>query len=105
MELSLPELGSTLDMLPDGETGDRQDWVKPLIDGLRSHPDLELVRDGDWSDYDKVPRFKVRRRHTLRAESLDFGIAQTFRDSYPAYEELAPGTGAGHIPFQVGIPG
>src|SRR3546814_786973 len=60
MKLAKDELGSHLRWLPDGETGDRQDWVASIIDGLRTHPDLELSKEGDWSDYDSTPRFRIR---------------------------------------------
>ncbi|MDQ2961314.1 MAG: hypothetical protein M3R48_09765, partial [Candidatus Dormibacteraeota bacterium] len=59
MRLALRHLGPQLSCLPDGETGDRHHWVIHIIDGLRSHPDLELKKDGDWSAYDKTPVFRV----------------------------------------------
>ena len=47
---------SYLQSLPDGETGERRNWVISIVDGLSRHPDLELKKAGDWSDYDKTPR-------------------------------------------------
>lgn len=105
MELALDELGPSLDMLPDGETGQRLNWVKEFIDNLRQHPDLELTEEGDWSEYDDIPRFKVKRGHTLRAETLDMGYARFYRESAPIYRELLSGRDAAEMPFQVGIPG
>jgi hypothetical protein len=42
-------LGDTLGpCVPDGETGNRSDWVNRLVEALRYHADRELVRDGTW---------------------------------------------------------
>lgn len=75
MAAALERLGPHLRWLPDGETGERQDWVVHIIDSFRRHPDLELVREGGWSDYDDIPRFRVRRGSALSAESLDSGTS------------------------------
>jgi hypothetical protein len=104
MELAITELGSTLDMLPDGETGERLNWVQQVIEKMRQHPDIELVRQGDWSEYDKTPRFRVKRGHRLDPESIDLGYARFFRESFPIFEQLTAGRGPNGIPFQVGIP-
>jgi hypothetical protein len=61
MRLALNELGPRLRWLPDGETGERRNWIIHIIDALRRHPDLELKKDGDWSDYDKTPVLRMRR--------------------------------------------
>jgi hypothetical protein len=104
MELAVSELGPTLDMLPDGETGERLNWVQKIIEGMRENPDVELVHEGDWSEYDKLPRFRVKRGHRLRPESIDLGYARFFRESFPLFEELTAAQGLTGIPFQVGIP-
>ena len=104
MELALSELGPSLDMLPDGETGARLDWVRQIIEGLRENPDVELRREGDWSDYGNSPLFRVKRGHRLRAEFVDLGYARFYRESRPIFDELAAEHGLGPLPFQVGIP-
>ena len=53
----------------------RRNWVIGMIDRFRTHPDLRLVKDGDWSDYDKTPRFAVAPGHRLYGAALDLGIA------------------------------
>jgi hypothetical protein len=63
MRLAVERLGPDLDYLPDGETGERRNWLISMIDGLHGHPDLRLVREGDWSDYGKTPRFALRPGH------------------------------------------
>lgn len=47
MELSLNVLGDGLAELPDGETGERYNWIGHIIEKMREHPDLELRKDGD----------------------------------------------------------
>jgi len=104
MELALSELGPTVDMLPDGETGERLNWIQKIVEQFRSHPDVELAREGDWSEYDRTPLFRVKRGHRLRPEVIDLGYARFFRESFPLFEELTAASDLGDIPFQVGIP-
>lgn len=98
MALAVEHLGGDLDFLPDGETGSRRNWIIGMIESLRDHPALELVRDGDWSDYDDTPRFRVKRGQRL--DELDLGIVAAAREALPVHARLAGGAG-----FQVGIPG
>lgn len=105
MELSLEMLGDHLTQVSDGETGERHDWVAHVVDKLREHPDLQLRKDGDWSDYDKCPVFKLRRGHRLRAETLNFGHVQAFDESWPIFEELRSKAGTAKLAFQQGVPG
>lgn len=91
--------------LPDGETGARKDWVVGMINGLRSHPDLAVRKEGDWSDYAHQLNFKVRRGHRLRGETVDFGVADAQAGAWPAFERLRAEFGRPDLPFQVGIPG
>jgi hypothetical protein len=102
MRQALDAVGDGLLALPDGETGERFHWIIHIIESLRTHPDLELVTDAQWSDYKDVMRFRIRKGHELRGESLDFGHLRAFQESYPAYQEsrVRP-----DVPFQVGIPG
>jgi hypothetical protein len=103
MEQSLERLGDRLRTLPDGETGERHHWIIHIIEGLRDHPDLELKRDGDWSDYDRVPTFRERKGHELRTETLDFGHVRAFEESYPVFRQLRDGRP--DVAFQAGVPG
>ncbi len=52
MQLAMTTLGPQLRSLPDGETGERRNWIISIIESLRAHPDLELAKEGDGSDYD-----------------------------------------------------
>ena len=91
--------------LPDGETGERRDWIVHIINGLRDHPDLRVRKEGDWSDYGHQLNFAVRRKHRLRGESMDFGHAAAYTAARPAFERLRLEHGRPDLPFQVGIPG
>lgn len=109
MDLALEHLGGRLHSLPDGETGERRNWIIHIIESLRAHPDLEVSREGDWSDYDRTVTFKVRRGHGLAGSSLDFGHVAAVEAAWPVYEarrtQVEADGMAGKPVFQVGIPG
>jgi hypothetical protein len=105
MQLALRHLGSHLASLPDGETGERHHWIIHIIDALRRHPDLALKKEGDWSDYDKTPVLRIRKGHTLRGETLDFGHVATFEESFPTFLRLRDQNGDPSLAFQAGVPG
>lgn len=85
--------------MPDGETGDRRDWVNRLVENLRNHPDLVLTRDGEWTGYADTPVFRVKRGHHLRWIDLDYYAE--FEKSWPTYQDMVADSGRR---FQVGIP-
>lgn len=103
MTTALEVLGPHLRSLPDGETGERRNWIVSIMDTLRAHPDLELSKPGDWSDYDRTPVLRVRRGHRLYGATLDFGHVDAARQSLPDFRA----TVADHpqIAFQQGVPG
>lgn len=105
MSDALDRLGPSLRSLPDGETGHRRNWIIHIIEAMRDHPDLELVKDGDWSDYDRIPRFKVGKGHHLYGASLDFGHVAAVEESLAAFQVLRSKAGRDDLPFQVGVPG
>jgi len=79
--------------------------VIPVIEGLRSHPALEVTQQGDWSDYDQIPRMQVKRGETLSGAALDFGHVDAVRDSFPMFQQAASAAGRGDLAFQEGVPG
>src|SRR5271156_5263495 len=103
MELAIERLGGDLPCLPDGETGDRQNWVLNVIEGFRDHPDVRLVKDGAWSDYQDIPRFAVRSGHRLTGPTIKLGIAEAAAVAKPEFAALRPKLADG-ARFQVGIP-
>lgn len=102
MRVAVERFGPRLDQLPDGETGERRNWIVHVIDGLQRHPAFELVRTGDWSSYDATPRYRVRAGERLYGAALDLGIAAAARASLPVYRAQRVSAEQG---FQVGIPG
>lgn len=105
MATALDILGPHLRSLPDGETGERGNWIVSIIDGLRAHPDLELRKEGDWSDYDRTPQLRVRKGHRLYGAALDFGHVAAVRESFPAFREVTAAAGRSDLSFQEGVPG
>jgi hypothetical protein len=105
MATALDILGPFLRTLPDGETGERRNWVISIIEGLREHPDLELRKAGDWSDYDKTPIMKIRKGRTLYGASMNFGHVDAVRDSFPEFEAAKSAAGRPDLGFQEGVPG
>jgi hypothetical protein len=105
MSTALRLLGPHLRSLPDGETGARRNWLIPVVDGLRAHPDLELRRAGDWSDYDKTPVLKIRKGRTLYGASMNFGHVDAVRESFADFQKVKDDAGRADLAFQEGVPG
>lgn len=105
MTSALDVLGDHVRLLPDGETGERRNWIIHIVESLRDHPDLELAKEGWWTDYDDTPRFRVRKGHTLFGATLDLGHVAPFREGYRAFTQLREELGRSDLSFQVGIPG
>lgn len=103
MDAALAAVGAGLSSLPDGETGERFHWIIHIIEGLRQHPDFELVRDGGWGDYKDTPVFRVRKGHTV--SGLELGYFSAFEASYPLFVDARAAAGRHDLKFQVGIPG
>lgn len=90
----------------DGETGERWDWLARIIDHLREHPDLELVRDGRWKDFDDTPVFAVKPGHEFNTVELDY--LRAYRESWVEFERFRKDLSAdsnARIALQIGIPG
>lgn len=97
-------LGDTITgWLPDGETGNRKNWIGRLVESLRDHPDLELTKDGDWSDYKSTPAFKVKKGHEFNSVDLDY--FEKFEESWPEFQKVRSNLGRADLAFQIGIPG
>jgi hypothetical protein len=115
---SAEELGDVLQTFPDGEVGDRINWVFYLaVRTYRGHPDLEVVFDGQGDEITQPPEgaslqeraksmitFRVRPEVTTLAFD-DLHYADPAIASYGAFVELRA---SGRIPagarFQVALP-
>jgi hypothetical protein len=105
MTRALDLLGPYLRSLPDGETGERRNWVISIVEGLRGHPDLEVKKEGDWSDYDRTPQLRVRRGRPLYGALMDFGHRSAVADSWPRFQAASAAAGRPDLVFQEGVPG
>jgi hypothetical protein len=103
MEQALSRLAPHLDRLTDGETGDRHLWVTPILEKFRANPDVEIVRDGDWSDYEHVAVWRVREGRTLDPANVRMHYALAFRNAYPSFRVMRERFGRPDLRFQVGI--
>lgn len=101
----LTRLGPYLRYVSDGETGERGNWIVHIVESFRTHADLQLRTDGDWSGYNRTPNFRVRKGHTLRGESLDFGHVANVQENLPIFQRLRHELGRPDLTFLVGIPG
>ncbi|MDQ3886336.1 MAG: hypothetical protein M3308_04820 [Actinomycetota bacterium] len=72
---------------------------------MRSHPDLQVRKEGDWSNYEDQLNFAVRKGHHLTGDSLDFGHVAAYKDNQPVFERLRKDFQRPDLVFQVGIPG
>lgn len=98
--------GAVLTSLPDGETGERARWIADIAESLRTHPDLEVRRDGHWTSYDDVLDFRVRRGHRLRGRDLDLQHVEPHRTGRLVLDALrAEAAVPADLTYQVGLPG
>lgn len=105
MRSAVERVGPHLRFLPDGETGERRSWIVGLIMGLENHPDLEISKDGDFSDYRHQRNYRVRKGHQLTSDNLDLGYASWYRANREIFDKLVADTPElGGVSFQVGIP-
>jgi|SRR5579875_2091933 len=105
MTQALTELAPHLRYLPDGETGERDRWIVCMVETLRANPALKVRHEGAWANYKDQLNFAVRRGHELRGDSMDFGIATAFQQSWPVFSRLRESFGQPDLAFQVGVPG
>ena len=104
MDVALARFPDQLRSLPDGETGERRNWILSIIESFRTHPDFVLRKDGAWTDYKDLPVFGVRRGRKLRGETLDFRHVTAFESSYPLFKARRDRSGRSDLIFQAGIP-
>jgi hypothetical protein len=104
METALTQLAPHLDRMTDGETGDRHLWVTPAMDTFRVNPDVEMIHDGGWTDYDDTARWKVKDGVTMNPDNIGVRYALAFQGSFPAFRVLRERFARDDLRFQVGIP-
>ncbi|MFC7345051.1 hypothetical protein [Saccharopolyspora griseoalba] len=96
---------SLLRSLPDGEVGERSNFIVHIVERFRDRGDVQLVTDGDWSSYQSRPVFRMKPGQRLRGGSIDLGIDEQARTSYEVFQRVREQHGLADVSFQVGIPG
>ena len=89
MRLAAGKLGSLLRRLPDGETGDRADWIQYLIHVVAKHPFMERVVD--TSGGLGRARHYHRPKPGVDPSSIEFpplGYAANARESWQTFRAL-----------------
>ena len=105
MRAAVERLGPDLDDLPDGETGERRNWVISMIESFRKHPDLRLAKEGGWSDYDRLPRLAVRPGPPVLRRVARPRPPRPCSRRCPSLRRSDGGGRPGRPAFQDGIPG
>jgi hypothetical protein len=96
--------------VPDGETGERINWVQYQEDVFRTHPAMEAVQppEPDWRNRGAQRRQTVQFRPRRDAWSLAFGELGYARHALHSYAEFAELKRAARVPahcrFQVALP-
>lgn len=94
--------------IPDGETGDRQQWIFFQLQKFWSTPGLEKAAQGNVADADYQDMPKVRLADGVDADSVqwpDVGYAAAYRDSYGVFRRLRDeGVVPAGVRFQVEYP-
>jgi hypothetical protein len=98
-------LGGRLRRIPDGETGERSNWIGWQIQVLANNPDFEFIPP-DTEAYAPLPSFKLRSSRAISNITFsNLGYADAAIASYTIFSQLKR---AGVIPtnyrFQVSLP-
>ena len=105
-DLTSSVLGQHLSRIPDGETGERSNWIRWQFAVLAATPQLESVTVSSEKYGATVTKVKLRDRFS--AEQVKFGALGYSAAAIASYEEFAAQKRAGHIPadcrFQVSLP-
>lgn len=98
-------LGERLRRLPDGETGDRTNWIGWQINFLAQNPNFEVIPP-DPASYAPLPTVKLR--WPMSSDEITFenlGYADAALASYALFSQLKQeGTMPAHYRFQVSLP-
>jgi hypothetical protein len=96
--------GDSVARIPDGETGDRQDWILAQVPRLAANPGLERVEDADHR-YRVMPSFRLRPGVPAHDVRFDLGYAERALEAWPVFRRLRDGGVIGRdVRFQVSLP-
>ncbi len=94
-------LGPRLRWLPDGETGDRLDWVAGLEGLFANHPDFEASGKAFRIHPTAPPKMRRVLRAGRKAQDVNFGNLGYADHAIASYAEFARQQAAGVIPARV----
>lgn len=100
----IDRLGDHLERLPDGETGERSNWIGWQFPLMADMAEFERMSEPD--EYSGIPRLRLKQ--DASAEEMNFprlGYSQAARESYAAFSRLkSEGQIAEEVRFQVSLP-
>ena len=105
LQESLQRLGETLPYVPDGETGERANYIMHLVDRLVPNPALSshevTARLGGESA--RMKRFSIRRGRKLELELGELGYFRDWSASLPLFHKLREEYGRPELRYQLGV--
>jgi hypothetical protein len=103
--LASARLDGLLERIPDGETGERGNWVMWQLPKLQNHPDLELATPPN-PDAGPMMRLSLRPGADAAAvEFADLGYTTAAKQSWAVFSRLrAEGVIPAGVRFQVSLP-
>jgi methionine synthase II (cobalamin-independent) len=92
--------------IPDGETGDRQQWIQFQLGVLSSRPEFEVITNESLVADDLPPTLRLRDGHSpYDVDFSDLGYAEVARDSFAIFERMQfEGRIPSELRFQVSLP-
>jgi len=97
--------GSTVHRVPDGETGERQQWIMAQMPRFAANPDFTRPNGETGFAYGARPDFRLREGLSPDEASFDLGYAVGATESYPLFRRLRDeGRFTPDTRFQVSLP-
>ncbi|NRB30230.1 MAG: hypothetical protein HRU27_06510 [Rhizobiaceae bacterium] len=96
-------LGKQLRRVPDGETGERTNWIQWQRDILGAHEAIEVVGEGKNAQT-VMPRFALRPGFTGEVAFSDLGYLSAALESYATFRQLKDSGEVAGQRFQVSLP-
>ena len=105
MQESLERLGGTLPYVPDGETGERANYIMHLVDRLARNPSLSSyeVTAPLGGESTRRVRFSIRRGRKLELELGALGYFRDWSASLPLFHKLREELGRPELRYQLGV--
>ena len=96
-------LGTQLPRVPDGETGERTNWIQWQRKILGAHPAIEVVGEGKNAET-VMPQFAIKPDFNGDIAFTDLGYLTAAKESYATFRQLKDSGKIGDQRFQVSLP-